>query len=102
MIGILNSNSADVMRLQEIDRIRSNNLLTLNRFYRIVGGRKTVGRAKLLPCPFCNSNDAIVIDLNIAASRVEYIVVCQKCSGQTGYFSLRKKAVAAWNRRPSK
>jgi Lar family restriction alleviation protein len=50
-----------------------------------------MSRTKLLPCPFCGSDNVIVVLDNWAH--------CHKCNAESGPTGGKAAAIAAWNRR---
>ncbi len=49
---------------------------------------------KLSGCPFCGSYGSVFTD-----THDRYQVVCSRCFAGTEWYSTRKEAIAAWNRR---
>ena len=54
---------------------------------------------KLLPCPFCPSGKALVIN-GVSKAMVDKIrCVCNECWAGTNWYKAEEEAIAAWNRR---
>ena len=62
--------------------------------------RRTKMDKKLEPCPFCG--DKAESDFGFKHNNETYFyVICFKCGGESGHYETEKKAITAWNTRPS-
>ena len=54
---------------------------------------------KLRECPFCgNAEIYTATEPNVSFGKL-FAITCDRCYASTGYWSSKKLAVAAWNRR---
>lgn len=59
-------------------------------------------RPELKPCPFCGDGEIHTeTEPNVSFGKL-FAITCDRCKASTGYWSSKKLAVAAWNRRAEK
>lgn len=49
-------------------------------------------------CPFCGSNESILIKDNDSGF-TEYVIICNNCKATGGYAETKEKAIDKWNTR---